>query len=35
MLTRFARLSQHPVIPLFVLLVANVVFYVSLLSAIA
>jgi hypothetical protein len=35
MQSRFTRLSQHPVIPLLALLVANVVFYVSLASAIA
>jgi hypothetical protein len=33
MLTRFARLSRHPVFAL--LLIANVVFYASLASAFA
>jgi hypothetical protein len=33
MLPRFARLSNHPLIPLLILLAANVVFYMSLASA--
>jgi hypothetical protein len=32
---RFASLSYHPALPLIGLLVANVVFYLSLASAIA
>jgi hypothetical protein len=35
MQTRLAKLSCHPVLPLLALLAANVVFYVSLASAIA
>jgi hypothetical protein len=35
MLTRFARLSHHPVLPLLALLIANVVFYAWVASAIA
>ena len=35
MQTRFTRLLQHPAIPLLVLLMANVAFYVSLASAFA
>jgi hypothetical protein len=35
MLTRFARLSRHPALPLLALLLANIVFYASLASAIS
>ena len=35
MLTRLARLLHHPMVPLLVLLLANVVFYASLASAFA
>ena len=35
MLTRFARLIDHPALPLMVLLIANVSFYYSLASAFA
>jgi hypothetical protein len=34
-MTRIARPSHHPVLPLLVLLVANVVFYALLASALA
>jgi hypothetical protein len=34
MQTRLAKLSRHPVFPLLALLAANIVFYVSLASAI-
>jgi hypothetical protein len=35
MLTRFARLSRHPALPLLALLLANIAFYASLASAIS
>lgn len=35
MLTRFAKLSRHPALPLLALLLANGVFYASLASAIS
>jgi hypothetical protein len=35
MLTRFTKLLNHPVLPLLVLLLANVAFYGSLASAFA
>jgi hypothetical protein len=34
-MTRFARLSHHPVLPLVFILVANAVFYAMLASAFA
>jgi hypothetical protein len=33
--TRLAKLSRHPALPLLALLLANIVFYVSLASAIS
>ena len=35
MLTRFARLLNHPLFPLLILLAANGVFYMSLATAFA